>query len=88
MAKVKVQISIEEDLLRQVEDYCDRNYTNRSMLISQSLVQVLNQQKMIDSLANVSIAVRTCAEKGGKMDEETVREIETFETLCKIFMGK
>lgn len=88
MSKIKVQITIEDELLREVDDYCDRNYMNRSCMISQALVQILNQQKMIDALSNVSIAVRTCAEKGGQLDDDTKRDIETFETLCKIYMGK
>lgn len=87
MSKIKVQITLEEDLLNQVDDYCDKNYMNRSWLISQSLVKVLNEQKVIDSLANISVSIRSVAETG-VLDEDTKREFEKFEALCKIFMGK
>lgn len=87
MAKIKVQITLEEDLLNQVDEYCDKNYMNRSWLISQSLVKVLNEQKVIDSLADISIALKKVAENG-VMDENTKKKLEDFETLCKFFVGK
>lgn len=87
MSKVKVQITLEEDLLNQVDDYCDKNYMNRSWLISQSLVEVLNKQKMIDAIANISVSIRQVTESGN-IDDDTRREFEKFEALCKIFMGK
>lgn len=87
MAKVKVQITLEDELLQAVDSYCDKNYMNRSWLISQSLVQTLNQQKVIDSLTNISIAMRTISETG-KIDDSTRKEMEQFEALCKMFIGK
>ena len=47
MSKVKINITIDENLLNEVDDYCDKNYLNRSSMISTSLVQVINQQKVI-----------------------------------------
>lgn len=87
MAKIKVQITLEEELLNMVDDYCDKNFMNRSWLISQSLVQVLNQQKMIDSLANLSIALKNCSVNGA-VDEQTRKEMESFELLCKMLIQK
>lgn len=87
MAKVKVQITLEDELLQAVDDYCDKNYMNRSWLISQSLVQVLNQQKVIDSLASISVTMRTVADSG-KLDDAAKRDLEQFESLCKLLVGK
>lgn len=87
MSKVKVQITLEEELLEQVDNYCDKNYMNRSWLISQALVKVLNEQKVIDSLADISVSIKTVTESG-ELDDETRREFEKFEALCKMFVGK
>lgn len=87
MAKAKLQITMDEELLNAVDDYCDKNFMNRSWLISQSLVQVINQQKMIDSIVNISVALKNVSEKG-ELDEDTRREMESFETMCKMFIGK
>lgn len=87
MAKAKLQITMDEDLLKEVDDYCDKNFMNRSWLISQALVQVLNQQKVIDSIANISIALKNVSEKG-EIDDKTKREMEQFEALCKLFISR
>ena len=87
MAKAKLQITMDEELLNAVDKYCDKNFMNRSQLISQSLVQVINQQKMIDSIVNISVAMKNVSEKG-EIDENTRKEMETFETMCKMFIGK
>lgn len=86
MAKVKVQITMEEDLLNAVDDYCDTHYMNRSWLITQSLTQVINQQKVLDALVNVSYAVKKCADSGN-IDEETKKEIEAFQTMISMILG-
>ena len=87
MSKVKVQITMEEDLLRDVDDYCDKNYMNRSWLITQALTQVLNQQKVIDAMVNVSYAVKRCADNG-EIDEETKKQIDAFQTMSSMMLGK
>ncbi len=87
MAKAKLQITMDEKLLNAVDDYCDKYFMNRSWLISQSLVQVINQQKLIDSIVNISVALKNVSEKG-ELDEETIKEMESFETMCKMFIGK
>ena len=86
MAKTKVQISIDDDLLHDVDDYCNKNYMTRSWVFSQGVLQLVNQQKVIDAMMNVSIAVRKAVEKGNSIDDDTLRQIETFETLSKMFI--
>jgi hypothetical protein len=56
-------------------------------MVSQACLQVINQQKMVDALTNVSIAMRTISDNG-TLDDETRKELETFETMCKMYLGK
>lgn len=83
MSKTKINITIEKDLLDDVDDYCDKNYLNRSSLISQSLVQVINHQKVIDSLRDASIAIRKVAETGN-IDPATKKTLDDFEAIARI----
>lgn len=85
MAKTKVNITMDDELLSEVDKYCEKNFTNRSGLISQALVNVLNQQKMVDAISNVSLALKKCADNGF-VDDETRKQMETFETLSKLFV--
>ena len=86
MAKVKVQISMESGLLDELNDYCDKNYINRS-LASQAVVAMVNQQRMVDAICDVSVALKVAAEKGS-IDDETKKSIETFEALSKLLLSK
>lgn len=85
MAKEKVQITMDSDLLNEVDQYCDRNYMNRSWMISQACLAVVNQQKMIDAISSLSVTLRTAVEQGN-IDDETRKEIESFEALSRLFV--
>lgn len=85
MAKVKVQITMEDKLLYELNDYCDKNYINRSLAISQAVVAMVNQQRMVDAISDVSIALKIAAEKG-TLDDNTKKEIQNFEALSKMFL--
>ena len=87
MAKVKVQISMESGLLDELNDYCDKNYINRSLAISQAVVAMVNQQRMVDAICDVSVALKVASEKGS-IDDETRKSIETFEALSKLLLSK
>lgn len=85
MAKSKLQITMDTDLLADVDLYCEKNHMNRSWMISQAVLQLVNQQKMVDSITNVSLALKKAAEVGS-IDDDTKRQIEAFEALSKLFI--
>lgn len=87
MSKTKVQITMDDELLKELDYFCEKNYMNRSWFISNSVLQIINQQKMIDAITNVSIAVRKAAETG-VINEDTKRELESFEVLTKLFINQ
>ena len=84
--KEKVQFTIEKELLEQLDEYCDSHYLNRSVCISQAIVKVLNEQKIIDTMYNVSLAVKKAVDSN-KLDEESIALLQDFEALSKIMMS-
>ena len=84
MAKTKVQISVDSELLEQIDDYCDKNYMNRSWFISNACVQLLNQQKAIDAIVSISCSIKRCVDNGN-IDDETKRDLQNFESLVELF---
>lgn len=86
MAKVKVQITLEDTLLSNLDSYCEKNYINRSAALSLMASQFLMQQQLMDSLSDLSYAMKVCAEKGG-LDSETEEKVKEFELLAKIVTG-
>ena len=78
---------MDDELLKELDYFCEKNYMNRSWFISNSVMQIINQQKMIDAITNVSIAVKKAAETG-VINEDTKRELESFEVLTKLFINQ
>lgn len=83
---MKVNITLDDELVQRVDNYADRNYMSRSGLISLALTQYLNQQELVLAIKDVSLAIRKVADSG-KMDHETVEQFEDFERLAKMYIG-
>lgn len=83
--KVKINVSIDDELLREVDDYCDRMFLNRSYLISQQLQQVINMNKIVNSISDLSFALKKAAEVGS-LDYDTEKKIKEFETVAKLLV--
>lgn len=86
MVKVKVGITLDEELLRRIDDYADDNYLNRSSLISLATNQFLNTSEVTRAIKDVALAMRKIADTG-KVDEETQRQLDDFERLSKLMLG-
>lgn len=84
MARVKINITMDEDLLRRVDDYAEVNYLNRSSLISLAMTQFLNAADVTSAIKELSISMRKIADTG-EVDADTQRQLEDFERLARMF---
>lgn len=80
---MKVQITVDEDLMKRVDEYADENYMSRSGLISLALTQYLNAKEMVGAISRMSFALERIADKG-EIDEQTQQELADFQRLCVI----
>jgi len=85
MAKTKVMITIDDELLREVDDYCDQNYINRSAFFNQSVSEKVNTQKVVNALSDLATAMKVAAEKGFE-DDNFKDKYNTFMAISKVFM--
>ena len=83
---MKVNVSIDEELLKRMDKYADENFMSRSGLISLAVTQYLNQFDIINAWKEVAICMRTIADKG-TVDHETMEQLEDFERLARMFVG-
>lgn len=84
---MKLQISLNDDLLERVDRYADDNYLSRSGLISQALVQFLNQYEYIFAVKDLAVSVRKIADNG-KVDAETLEQIKDFERTVAVLTNR
>ncbi len=84
---MKVQISIDDDLMRQVDEFADENYMNRSWLFSMAVTQYINQNAAFRAIQDLAVSMRKIADSG-KIDNDTREELEDFERFAKMLVGK
>ena len=83
---MKLQISLDEDLVKRLDSYAEKNYMTRSGLISFSVSQYLNQAEVMLAVTDMSLAFKKIAEKG-TIDQDTLEQLEDFDRLCRMMMG-
>lgn len=87
MAKIKVQITVEEDLLQRVESYADEHFTTRSGVFNLGAEQLLLQDEARKSLNALTDALQRIA-ASNKISEEDKRQIDSFSYLAATLNGR
>lgn len=80
---MKVNVTLDDELMKRVDDYADKNYMSRSGLISLATTQYLNSHEMIMAISDMAVSMRKIADTG-KVDHETIEQLEDFERLAKL----
>ena len=83
---MKLQISLDDELVSRIDNCADRNYMTRSGFISQACVQFLNQNELVSSINRISYAVLKASENN-EIDEDTRRQLEEFQIMVKVMTG-
>lgn len=81
---MKVQITLDDELMKRVDAYADEHYMSRSGLLSIAVTQYLNTKEMIGAITRMGIAMEKIADKG-EVDEQTRQELEDFQRMCALF---
>ncbi len=84
---MKLQVSLDDNLVSRIDNYADANYMSRSGFISLATTQFLNQVEMMMLVKDMSLAMRKIAD-AGNVDHETMEKLEDFERFCKMVTGK
>lgn len=80
---MKVQVSLDDNLVSRIDSYADANYMSRSGLISLATTQYLNQVEAMMFIKDMSLAMRKIADTGN-VDHDTLEKLEDFERFCKL----
>lgn len=87
MAKVKVNITLDEELLQRIESFADENYLTRSGLITLAVSQYLIQGEASRAIVDLRLAMRKIADTGIVTDEQ-LKQMEDFERFARMLAGK
>lgn len=80
---MKINITMNDELLAKVDKFAAEQYTSRSGLISQAVVQYLNQQEAMNLIRLMSKAMKRIADNG-EIDDEAKQQLADFERICQM----
>lgn len=84
---MKVNIALDDELMKRIDDYADKNYMSRSGFISFATTQFLNSHEIMLAISDMAISMRKIADTG-KVDHETIEQLEDFERVAKMIVMK
>lgn len=85
--KLKVGITLDDKLLARIDEYSDENYMSRSGLISLACTQYLNSAEVTKAITEMALCMRKIADNG-TVDHDIMEQLEDFERLSKMLVGK
>lgn len=80
---MKVQITLDDELMKRVDTYADENYMSRSGLLSLAVTQYLNAQEVTKAIKEMTLCMRKIADSG-EVEEELMRQLEDLERIAKM----
>ena len=80
---MKINITMNDELLERLDNHAKEQFTTRSGLISLACTQYLNQLEAMNLLRLMSTAMQRIADSG-TIDEEAKQQIEDFDRICKM----
>lgn len=81
---MRVNLSMNEELVEKLDKYAKENYMTRSALISFACSQFLASFELLELMRQATLCMRKIADSG-KVDEKTMKELEDIEYLLKMF---
>lgn len=80
---MKVNITLDDQLMKRVDEYADQNYMSRSGLISLATTNFLNAADVTTAIKDMAFAMRKIADNNA-VDAETLERLEDYERLLKL----
>lgn len=82
---MKINVSMDENLLKRVDVYAGSNYMTRSGLLSFAVTQYLNQVEVMSCIKDMAAAMRKIADTG-VVDEEILKDLEEFQKMSELLV--
>ena len=81
---MRVSISMDDELVKRIDEVADIMYTSRSGFVSMACTQLLNAQEMLLAVKDMALTMRKIADKG-EIDADTQSELDNYVKLCESF---
>ena len=83
----KIQISLDDELLKRVDSYADDNYMSRSGLLTLAITQFLNANEVTKAIVSLNTTMQAIKDTG-KLDHESLEQLEDWQRLANMLTAK
>ena len=83
---MKINISVNDDLVKKVDEFAEKNFLNRSAVFAMGANQLILQQSVPDALGQIALAMKKISESN-EIDEESKKKLADFERLSRLLGG-
>lgn len=80
---MRIQLSLNEELVKRLDSYAKDNFMSRSALVSFACNQFLASFEIVDLMRQATLCMREIADKG-EVDEKIMKELEDMEYLLRM----
>lgn len=86
---MKVTISLDDNVLKRIDDYAKKNGVKRSGLISIACMEYLDAKDSLKAVEAISLVMRQFVDNSDeKLDDKTFQEFEDFERMVRLLRGR
>ncbi len=85
---MRVNMNMPVELVARLDEYAQENYMARSTVMCQACDQFLTAQEAKKLFRNMTALLKKITEnigEGNTIDEETKKQMDELETVCKMF---
>lgn len=82
---MKINISLDDELVQRIEAYADNNYMSRSGFISLACTQYLASADVVTAIKSLSLALNKIADTG-EVDPETQKQLDDYGRLANLLV--
>lgn len=82
---MKINISLDDELVKRIESYADDNYMSRSGFISLACTQYLATADVVTAVKTLALACEKIAQTGD-IDSETQKQLDDYQRLANLLV--
>ncbi len=80
---MKINVTINDNLLKEIDQYCEENYIPRSTFLATSANKVLKENQLISEFKKMNVTLEKIAEKNNATDEQ-LKELQEIQFMLNL----
>ena len=84
---MKINISVDDELVTKIDDYADRHYMTRSGVFTQGVTSLIMADELTMAMKNLNVIMQRIADNDNKLDNDTQKKLNELSAFVKVMSG-